>query len=134
MTGVQTCALPIFLYLLNGSDDLENFLQGKDIYISFITELELISFKGITEQQENQIAGLSNDCSIVQMNKLIKEKYVDLRRKYRLKLADAIIAASSIAFDMPLITADKDFKNIGNLKKLITYRPEGIKLADRQKD
>ncbi|MDB5088919.1 MAG: type toxin-antitoxin system VapC family toxin [Mucilaginibacter sp.] len=123
----------IILYLLDGSDTLEEILQGKDIYISFITELELISFKGITELQEKQITELLNDCSIIQMNKLIKEKYVELRKRHRLKLADAIIAASSIAFDMPLITADNDFKKINKLK-LITYQPEGIKLADRPKN
>jgi predicted nucleic acid-binding protein len=34
----------IFLYLLKGSDALENVLQGKEIYLSFITELELVGF------------------------------------------------------------------------------------------
>lgn len=122
----------IILYLLSGSDDLENFLQGKDIYISFITELELISFKGITERQEKQIAELLSDCSIIQMNKLIKEKYIELRKKYRLKLADAIIVASSIAFDMPLISADNDFKKIGKLK-IIEYQ-QNAKPADPKSD
>lgn len=32
----------IILFLLDGSDTLEEILQGKDVYISFITELELI--------------------------------------------------------------------------------------------
>lgn len=34
----------IFLYLLKGNDTLEEMLQGKSIYVSFITELELIGF------------------------------------------------------------------------------------------
>ncbi|MDB4919989.1 type II toxin-antitoxin system VapC family toxin [Mucilaginibacter sp.] len=122
----------IILYLLDGSDTLEEVLQGKNIYISFITELELISFKGITERQEKQITELLSDCSIIQMNKLIKEKYIELRKKYRLKLADAVIAASSIIFDMPLITADSDFKKIDKLK-LITYL-QSAKLADPKSD
>ena len=32
----------ILLYLLKGNDTLEQMLQGKDLYVSFITELELI--------------------------------------------------------------------------------------------
>ena len=118
----------IILYLLTGSDTLQNLLQGKDIYLSFITELELIGFKEITSEQEKQISELLVDCSIIPMNKLIKEKYVELRKKYRLKLADAIIAASAIVFDMPIITADKHFKVITELD-LIEYH-HSLRLAD----
>jgi predicted nucleic acid-binding protein len=33
----------IILYLLRGNDTLQDILQGKTIYISFITELELMA-------------------------------------------------------------------------------------------
>ena len=96
----------IILFLLDGSDELEKVLQGKDIYLSFITELELIGYRGSTAKRDRQIAELLNDCSIISMNNLIKEKYIEIRKKYSLKLADTVIAATSLAFDMPLITAD----------------------------
>ena len=48
----------IILYLLNGSDTLEKVLQGKDVYISFITELELIGFKNITSKKNNKLLHL----------------------------------------------------------------------------
>jgi len=35
----------IILYLLNGDHTVKEILQGKDVYISFITEIELYSFK-----------------------------------------------------------------------------------------
>ncbi len=118
----------IILYLLTGSDTLEEFLQGKDIYISFITELELIGFKNITIKEEKQIAELLSDCTIIPMIKPIKEKYVELRKKYPLKLADAVIAATSIVFNMPIISSDKQFKTIDELR-LTTYQ-HSIKLTD----
>ena len=99
----------IILYLLNGSDTLEKVLQGKDVYISFITELELIGFRNITSKEEQQIATLIKDCSIIPLNNHIKEKYVELRKKYHLKLADAVIAATGVIYDFPLITSDKQF-------------------------
>src|SRR5258708_1102237 len=111
----------IILYLLDGSDTLAEVLQGKDLYLSFITELELIGHKVDTAKQEGQIAELLSDCSIISMSNLIKEKYVEIRKKHRLKLADTVIAATAIAFDIPLITADKQFKTITELK-LITYQ------------
>jgi predicted nucleic acid-binding protein len=110
----------IFLYLLKGNDTLEEMLQGKSIYVSFITELELLGFKDMTAKEEKQIGELLNECRVVPMSDDIKEKYIDVRTKYRLKLADAVIAATAIVSGMPLITSDKQFKTIKELK-LITY-------------
>jgi predicted nucleic acid-binding protein len=93
-----------------------------------MTELELIGYKGNTQKQEEQIAELLRDCSIISMNNLIKEKYVEIRKKHSIKLADAVIAATAIAFDMPIITADKQFRTIDHLK-LITYQ-HSAKLSD----
>lgn len=119
----------IVLYLLNGSDTLEEFLQGKDVCISFITELELLGFKNITSKEEIQIRELLNDCSIIPLNNIVKENYIKLRRQYSLKLADSIIAATALAYNIPLITADKQFKTIAELK-LTTYQ-HGTTLAKR---
>ena len=111
----------IILYLLNGNDTLQEFLQGKEIYISFITELELIGYKNSTPKEERQISELLNDCSIIALNNKIKEKYVEIRKKHHLKLADAIIASTAIVMDLPFITSDKQFKTVEGLK-LTTYQ------------
>lgn len=122
----------IILHLLDGSDTLVEILQGKDIYISFITELELLGYKDISESQEQQISEVLNDCSVIQMNNLIKEKYIKIKRAYSIKLPDAIIAATALVFDMPFITADNGFKKITELK-LINYQ-SNAKLGDSAED
>ena len=66
------------------------------------------------------------------MNNLIKEKYVKIRKKHSLKLADAIIAATAMAFDMPIITADRQFKTVDGLK-LIAYQ-HSARLADPESE
>jgi predicted nucleic acid-binding protein len=105
----------ILLYLLKGNDTLEELLHGKTIYVSFITELELIGFKQMTSGQEKQIQTLLSECVIVPLNNAIKRKYVEIRRAYYLKLADALIAASAIASKLPLITSDKQFRTVAEL-------------------
>ncbi|MBX2963048.1 MAG: PIN domain-containing protein [Cyclobacteriaceae bacterium] len=105
----------IILYLLKGSDTLANFLQGKNLHISFITELELIGFRDISSREERAIESLLAECFIVPLNTSIKKEYIQLRRKYSLKLADAIIAATAMAIDLPLFTADKQFGKIKDL-------------------
>jgi len=106
----------IVLYLLKGNDTLEEMLQGKDSYLSFITELELIGFPNISVKEEKQIIELLNDCLIISLNNGIKKNYIELRKKYHLRLADAIIAARAIALNIPLITSDKQFATVKELK------------------
>ncbi|MEO3405829.1 type II toxin-antitoxin system VapC family toxin [Mucilaginibacter sp. CAU 1740] len=110
----------IMLYLLNGDTAIEELLQGKQIYISFITELELLGFKGLSDQQEKQIKNLLDDCSIISMSNSLKDQYVEVKKKHSLKLPDAIIAATAIFFNLPFITSDKQFRTIDRLK-LIVY-------------
>lgn len=110
----------IVLYLLKGNDTLVEMLQGKEPYLSFITELELVGFQGVSSKEEKQINELLNDCLIVSLNNNIKKEYVELRKKYRLKLADAIIAATAITLNIPLITSDKQFAIVKELN-LVQY-------------
>lgn len=112
----------ILLYLLKGSNTLEEILQGKQIFISFITELELIGFKDISESKEKLIKSLLEDCIVFSLNNEVKLQYVAIRKKYNLKLADAIIAASAISMNIPLISADKQFTSVKELN-LVTYEP-----------
>jgi len=42
----------IVLYLLNGDETLAELLNEKQLYISVITELELLAFKGITLKED----------------------------------------------------------------------------------
>jgi predicted nucleic acid-binding protein len=110
----------ILLYLLDGNDTIAEMLNGKNLFISFITELELLGFKKLTKHEEEAIINLLDDCSILPMSNHLKDKCIEIRRKYSLKLPDAIVAATAISFDLPFITSDKQFKTVNELK-LIAY-------------
>ena len=106
----------IALYLLNGDTTIAELLNGRDVHVSFITELELLGFQDIKEEDRSIIEDLLNNCIIVDLNQAIKRITVDLKQKYKLKLPDAIIAATSIYMNLPLISADKDFDRISDLQ------------------
>jgi hypothetical protein len=55
----------ILLYYLKGNDEVVELIVDKDLTISFITELELLSFPKLTTETENQIKDLLNNCTIV---------------------------------------------------------------------
>lgn len=109
----------IVIYLLNKDDTIAELLRHKKLYISFITELELFGIKGLSEKDEKLIENFLKDCHTVEINGKIKQQYKKLRKNYNLKLADCIIAATSIAEDIPLLSADKQLKNIKELDLLI---------------
>lgn len=112
----------IALYLFNGDQDLAAELQDKEAYISFINELELLGYRGITEREESWMELFLEECSIMDLNEGIKNITIDLRRKYKLKLPDAVIAATAIFFGIPLISADSHFDKIVDLV-FIKYQP-----------
>jgi len=105
----------IILYLLNGDETLAEFLNGKQFYISVITELELLAYKGITEQEEKVILDFISQCKIINITSVVKQETIRIRKAYNTKLPDSIIIATALYLDLPLITADIDFKQVDEL-------------------
>ena len=105
----------IILYLLNGDETLAEFLNGKQLYISVITELELLAYKGITEQEEKVILDFISQCKIINITSVVKQETIRIRKAYNTKLPDSIIIATALYLDLPLITADIDFKQVDEL-------------------
>ncbi|MCK4923234.1 MAG: type II toxin-antitoxin system VapC family toxin [Bacteroidales bacterium] len=108
----------IILYMLQGDETLTELLNNKQFYISFITQLELLSFPGLTKKDISIIERLLSECVIIDINSEIKATTTNLRREFKLKLPDCIIAATSLYLDLPLITADDDFKKVEDLNLL----------------
>lgn len=77
--------------------------------------MELLSYSGTTEAEESSIKLLLNECEEIPLSNEIKEKTIELRKKYKTKLPDAIVAASAIIKELSLTTADKGFNQIEEL-------------------
>ncbi len=105
----------IVLYLLDGDETIAQLLNGKYIYLSFVTELELLGFKDISREETNSIKQFLDDCVIVDMNEIIKETTIKLKTNNSIKLPDAIIAATAIFMNMPCLSNDKGFDKIEEL-------------------
>lgn len=108
----------IILYLLAGDKTLATLLEGKNLYISFITQLELLGFYGLKKKDEKIIREFIAECTVVDINNAIKQEVIELRKASKIKLPDCIIAASSIYMDIPLISADGYFKKIDTINLL----------------
>ena len=115
MNGIDFLADTNFLiHIHQGNKIVEPFLDY-GFATSYITEIELLGVFSIDRFQQNAMKKLLDDCFILEMNNNIKELCIKLKQKYRVKIPDAIIAASSITYGIPLITSDADFKTISEL-------------------
>ena len=112
----------IVLYLLNGEETLIPLLEDKQLYLSFITQLELLSFPKISREEINKIESFIKECIIIEMSSTIKNDTINLRKKFYLKLPDSIIAATSLYINVPLVTADSDFKKLTDEVDLVFYQ------------
>jgi predicted nucleic acid-binding protein len=117
MNGVSILAdTNAIIYLLDGNESIRELFSGKDIYLSSISEIEILSFPGLSAQQIKTIRSFIAECSIIELTSEIKEAAIFFRTSYKLKLPDAIIAASAFYLNIPIFTADKSFKKISELE------------------
>ncbi len=110
----------IILYLLSGDETLADLLNNKQLYISIITELELLAFKGISKEEELILIDFVSQCKTININSNIKQETIRIRKLYNTKLPDSIIIATALYLDLPLITSDLEFKKVEELT-LVLY-------------
>ena len=109
------CDTNVIIHLLNNNPKVVEFLYEKNVFLSFITELELYG-KHLSPTEIEIIDSLIENCVVIDLIQPIKKIVIQLKQKYTIKLPDAIIAATSIYYDVPLVTFDSDFQNIKELK------------------
>ncbi|GHT96080.1 hypothetical protein FACS1894141_5810 [Spirochaetia bacterium] len=94
--------------------DLNDRLGSGKWFVSVITRIELFAFSGLTTEEETKICLFLRRCRVIPLNKKVERKTILLRRaKPKLRLPDAIIAATAAAFNATLITNDDDLLRLG---------------------
>lgn len=111
----------IVLYFMNGEETLFPLLEEKNIFLSFISQLELLGSKTMDPEDVQKIKNFINECTVIDITPGIKETTIQIRQNYSLKLPDSIILATSLWLNIPLISADKDFKK-ADIADLIFFK------------
>lgn len=107
------------IYFFNEHPKAINALDGNEIFISIITEIELLSYPGLDDQSNLAIKDFLKDCSIVEIFPKIKDFTISLKKIRKIKLPDAIIAATAQFLKIELITFDKGFATIPDLDLIL---------------
>ena len=113
----------IFIDIFRGNDLLRTEIAGYHQFISLVSYVELIQGENTGRKEIKQIKSFLRNVRILHLTEEISELSMVLVEEYgpsdNLKLADALIAASAIEYNMMLRTENKkDFLNIAGLELL----------------
>ena len=101
------------------SEDILSEIIDDQINLSSINKIELLGFSNV----EQVIIDLVSFADIYHIDDEIIDKTIELRKKYKIKLPDAIIAATAIVNDFTLISHNfRDFQIITELDYIDSYR------------
>jgi predicted nucleic acid-binding protein len=100
----------------DGGMDFMHLVVNNDPYISVMTQIELLSYLSPKIDKIRAFVALSN---VYELTEPIIAKTIALRRSRRIKIPDAIIAATALVHNFTLITHNiSDFEGIPSLRLL----------------
>ena len=109
----------ILINLAEGKPGADHYLTDNKLFISVITEIELLGWHKISAPHKIFFNELLKDCKIVELMPDIKKITIELKQQHKVKLPDAVIAATAIYLDIPLLTYDSGFEKIKSLNLLL---------------
>ncbi len=109
----------ILVYHINKNIPQNTRLKLRQIFknyfnISVLTKMEFLGFKKHTEKSFKKSTKFLENADIIGLDDEIVDIVISLKRNKKMKLPDAIIAATAKKNDLTLVTRnEKDFKGTG---------------------
>jgi predicted nucleic acid-binding protein len=104
----------VALYLLGGR--MVSPLPAGSYGISVITEMELLAWPSLTEQEEKKVREFLKAVRLCELTASIRARAVELRKLQNLKLPDAVVCATAMEFGVDLWTNDAGLAGVPGLR------------------
>ena len=103
----------IIIYLSKNELPFTVFDKFDKLFISVISYMEVLGFKFRNNEEENFVKELIDLFEVQLVDQDVAEKVIEIRKQNRIRLPDAIIAATAAVDNLCLVTRNiEDFKNI----------------------
>ena len=100
-----------------GGEHLSAYLDHPDASVSIVSRIESLGFHRLTPAEGAKISGSLKLLAQLALDDDIAQRAIGLRQQRRMKLGDAIIAATALEYEVPLVTRNVgDFKHITGLR------------------
>ncbi|MCK9632144.1 MAG: type II toxin-antitoxin system VapC family toxin [Methanoregula sp.] len=94
---------------------IEHILK-ESFNISIITKIEFFGFEKYSQDEFSRELEFIGHATVIPLTDEIADSVIDIRRKTRIQIPDAVIAATCLTEDLTLITRnEKDFRDIAGL-------------------
>ena len=121
--NVMRCVIDTNILIYYLAEDLDETVYSsieqclnESFQISVISKIELLGWNQGGEEWITAAERFLSSAEIVPLTEEIVDKTIEVRKKYSIKLPDAVIAATCLVQDSILITRNiRDFKNIQEL-------------------
>ena len=95
---------------------LKNVVDDRPI-ISVITKMETLGFNFKSVSEQTIMETFINGSELINIDDAVVNKTIAIRKNKKIRLPDAIIAATAMVYNLKLITHNtSDFKNISDLQ------------------
>lgn len=111
----------ILVYAMKGIPSVAPYFE-ENCFISVIPEIEIIGIEGVSRKELTIRQTAVDFCTIIPLTNTIKNEAIQLKQQFKIKLPDAIIAATALAEGYTLVTADKGFKKFSSLQLILVNR------------
>ena len=108
----------ILVYALKGISSVVPYFE-ENCFVSVVTEIEIIGVEGLNRKELSVRQSAVNYCTIIPLTTAIKNEAIRLKQQFKIKLPDAVIAATALVEGYTLITADKGFKRFTSLQLIL---------------
>jgi len=78
----------IIIYILSGNEKYINKFLDKEIYVSIITEIEVLSYKFKSIEDENIAKKFFENVNIVDISCFVKNLIISIKKENKVKLPD----------------------------------------------
>ena len=108
----------ILIYGANGENPgLDAILDRTDLAAASVTRIETLGFYRLSEIERAWLETTFERMKVLSLDDAVSALAIALRRERRMDLADAIIAATAIVHNLPLVTRnEEDFQHVPDLR------------------
>ncbi len=101
------------IYFLKGDTKIVSLVENErnKFYISFITQIELLCFDNASQEELAKIREFLEEMNLILVDTSIIKRTIQIRKKFGVKIPDAIIAATAVEHNLKLITNDQQLLN-----------------------
>ena len=115
------------IQLLAGNDEIGRMLDVADfVAMSVISEFEFLAYSELDKNENEEYTAFRSYLRVYDVpsaNPLFTQYVIEARKKFKMKLPDAIIAATARMNDLTILTADDHFKPLTEPWQVQFYIP-----------